>query len=116
MAGEKILHVGYDSLLIELREAVLHRHGFSVVTVKGNEAAKQTAPDSFDLVIVGNGGTLEQRQDIVSWFAERWPNLPILVMHAAAEEEFPGATVEFIGDTPQDWIVSIRRAIDVKKE
>ena len=116
MAGEKILHVGYDSMLIEVREAVLRRYGYSVFTVEANEAAKQFPVENVDLVIVGNGGTLEERREIVTWFATHRPGVPVLVMRAGVEESFPEATVEFIGDTPQDWIQSIKGALRSKEK
>ena len=115
MAGERILHVGYDPVLTELREGVLGRNGYEVVSAIGNEAAKRAAEDSFDLVIIGNGGTVEERAEIVKWFAKRRIKLPVLVMRAGPDEHFPQATVEFIGATPEDWISSIRRAVQSKK-
>jgi CheY-like chemotaxis protein len=53
MAGETILHIGYDSVLMQVREAALERHGYHVVSVKGNEAAMRIANDGADLVVVG---------------------------------------------------------------
>jgi DNA-binding response OmpR family regulator len=111
MAGETILHIGYDPVLIEVREAVLERHGYQVVSIRGNEAAKRTANDGVDLVIVGNGGRLGERTEIVNWLVKNWPKVPVLVMRASEDESFPEATVEFIGDTPNEWITVIEKTI-----
>jgi DNA-binding NtrC family response regulator len=111
MAGETILHIGYDSVLMQVRETVLERHGYHVVTVKGNEAAMRIANDGADLVVVGNGGTFEQRSEIVNWLAEHWPSLPILVMTVGDGERYPEASLVFAGDTPNDLAAAVQRLL-----
>ena len=111
MAGETILHIGYDSVLLQVREAALERHGYHVVSVKGNEAAMRIANDGADLVVVGNGGTFEQRSEMVKWLAEHWPRLPMLAMTASDTERFPQASLVFSGDTPNDLAAAVQRLL-----
>jgi hypothetical protein len=115
MAGETILHIGYDSLLIGVREAVLERHGYNVVSILGNDAAMRIANDAADLIIVGNGGRLEERVEIVRWLSKKWPTVPILVMRVDEDERFPEATVEFVGNTPNEWIAAVERTLEFHK-
>ena len=116
MAGETILHIDYDSVLMQVRESVLERHGYHVVTVKGNEAAQRIASDRADLVIVGNGGRLEERQEMVRWLASNWPLLPVLAMSANEYERFPEAALVFVGDTPNDLVIAAQRILLSRKK
>ncbi len=111
MAGETILHVAYDSLLMEVRESALERHGYRVVSVMGNEAAKRLASPAADLVIIGNGGSLEERIEIVKWLAEHWPQVAVIVMTADERERYPQGTVVFQGDTPNDLVTLVQRVV-----
>jgi CheY-like chemotaxis protein len=111
MAGETILHIGYDAMLIELRESVLERHGYTVVSVNGNEAAKRIANDAADLVIVGNSGRPDERLEMVSWLATNWPQLPVIAMTVDERERYPHGTVVFLGDTPNDLISVVQRVL-----
>jgi DNA-binding NtrC family response regulator len=116
MAGETILHIDYDSVLMQVREAVLERHGYHVVSVMGNDAAKRIASDGANLVIVGNGGRLEERAEMVRWLASNWPHVPVLAMSVSEIERFPEAAVVFIGDTPNDLIAVAQRIIVSRKK
>ena len=111
MAGETILHVAYDSLLMELRESALERHGYRVVSVIGNEAAKRIASAAADVVVIGNGGSLEQRLEMVKWLAENWPQVAVIVMSADERERYPQGAVVFQGDTPNDLVTLVQRVI-----
>jgi DNA-binding NtrC family response regulator len=111
MAGETILHVAYDSLLKELRESALERHGYRVVSVVGNEAAKRIASGAADLVVIGNGGSLEERLEMVKWLAEYWPQVAVIVMSADERERYPQGAVVFQGDTPNDLVTLVQRVL-----
>ena len=116
MAGETILHVAYDSLLMEMRESALERHGYHVVSVIGNEAAKMIASPAADLVIIGNGGSLEERIAMVKWLAENWPQVAVVVMSADERERYPHGTIVFQGDTPNDLVTLVQRVITSHKK
>ena len=111
MAGETILHVAYDSLLMEVRESALERHGYRVVSVMGNEAAKRIASPAADMVVIGNGGSLDERVEMVKWLAENWPEVAVIVMSADERERYPQGTVVFQGDTPNDLVTLVQRVL-----
>ena len=111
MAGETILHVAYDALLLEVRESALERHGYHVTSVIGNEAAKRIVSAAADLVVVGNGGSLEERLDMVKWLTENWPQVAVIVMSADERERYPQGTVVFQGDTPNDLVTLVQRVL-----
>ncbi len=113
MAGETILHIGYDPALTELREGVLQRGGYQVITLLGNDAVRSGASGmSPDAIIVGSGGDYHERLEIAEWLLDHMPGVPLLVMSAAATEEFPPGVVAFLADTARDWLVAVDSIIE----
>lgn len=109
MTGDTVLHIGYDSLLIELRERVLERGGYRVASALGNQAARESAKSHRPmLVVIGSGGHYGDRAEIAAWLLENLPGTPVLVMCAAPDEQFPDGVVQFYGDTPNDWLVALQ--------
>ncbi len=111
MAGETILHISYDAVLQELRESVLERHGYHVVSVTGNEAGQRLANSAADLVIVGNGGSFEERMEMVKWLVQNLPQVPVVVMSTSEEELYPSPVVVFLGNTPTELAATVQRAL-----
>ena len=111
MAGETILHVAYDSILLKLRESAMERGGYHVVSVEGNEAAKKLVNDAADAVVVGNGGSFEERLEMVQWLNETWPQIPAVVMSVSEEERYPQPAIVFHGHTPNDLVALVQRVI-----
>lgn len=113
MAREIILHVGYDPALTELRQQVLERAGYSVVTLLGNDAAcsgaKAANPDA---IVIGSGGDYHERLDVAAWFHDNMPGVPLLVMCVAPDEAFPPGVVTFLGDTARDWLIALDSLIE----
>jgi hypothetical protein len=108
LVGETILHIGYDSVLTELREGVLTRARYCVVSVLGNEAGRESVASlQPDLVVIGSGGHYEDRLAMATWLAENSPQTCVLAMCAAPEEQFPESVQQFYGDTPSDWLAAV---------
>lgn len=111
MAGETILHVAYDSVLLQVRESALERGGYHVVSVEGNDAARKIVNDAADVVLVGNGGDFDDRLQLVRWLAENWPQIPVVVMSASELERYPQEAIVFHGDTPNDLVALVQRVL-----
>lgn len=113
MPGETILHVGYDPVLTELRQQVLEREGYRVITVLGNDAARSEAytvgPDA---IVIGSGGDYHERLEIAVWMRDHLPGVPMLAMCAAPNEEFPPGVSAFLGDTVRDWLIAVESIIE----
>jgi len=109
VAGETILHVGYDSVLTEVREGVLKRARYRVVSVIGNQAGRDSAISLHpDLIVIGSGGRYEDRFAMAKWLTENLPAIRVLVMCAAPDEQFPEGVLQFYGNTPHDWLVAVK--------
>ena len=108
MAEETIFHIGYDPVLTELRQQVLERAGYRVISVIGNEDLRASDRSlSVDAVVVGSGGTFDERIDAIAWVRENLPGVPLLAMCAAPEEVFPPGVSSFLADTVRDWLIAV---------
>ena len=113
MAGETILHVGYDPALTELRQQVLERSGYHVISLLGNDAARATAQSiTPDAIVIGSGGDYHERLEIALWVREKMRAVPLLVMCASPDEEFPPGISPFLGDTVRDWLVAVDSMVE----
>ena len=113
MAGETILHIGYDPVLTELRQHILERAGYRVLTLLGNDAArsgaKATNPEA---IVVGSGGDYHERLEVAAWLLDNMPGLPVLVMRVTPDEEFSPSIVTFFGDTARDWLIAVDSLVE----
>jgi DNA-binding response OmpR family regulator len=112
MAGETILHVGYDHELTELREGILQRSGYRVVSLLGNDQVRDSAKEVMaDVIVIGSGGQYQERVEITDWLLENVPGTPILAMCAAAQEQYPKGVFPFYGDTARDWLIAVESVL-----
>lgn len=112
MAGETILHIGYDSVLTDLRNGVLERGGYRVVSLLGNDSVRESAKSiGADLIVIGSGGRYEDRFEIAEWLTANLPGTRVLAMCASPDEVFPQGTFQFYGDTPRDWLIAVESVL-----
>ena len=112
MARETILHIGYDSVLTEVRNGVLARGGYSVLTVIGNAHAREIAHKSNpDLIVIGSGGDYDERLRMAEWLQGNMEGARILAMCTTPEERFPERVVHFCGDTPREWLLAVESVL-----
>ena len=78
-----IFQIAYDELLMASRAALLKAHGFEVISVLGNEAAKAALTDAqnYSLFIVGHLANLEARREMATWLESHYPKVPILALN-----------------------------------
>ena len=113
MTGDTILHIGYDPVLTELRQQVLERAGYRVSNVLDNNALRERFPsDPVDAVVIGSGGTYEERMEAATWVRQNMPGVPTLVMCASPDEEFPPGVFSFLPDTARDWLIAVDSIIE----
>lgn len=116
MAGETILHIGYDSVLLELRNAVLARARYHVISLLGNDAVRQSAKNAeVDLVVIGSGGHYAERREIAAWLTENLPGTRVLAMCLSPDERFPDGVFQFYGDTPRDWLIAVESTLERRR-
>ena len=87
-----VFQIAYDRRLAA-RSEVLKLHGYEVISVIGNEAAKLVLgmPDVWDLFIVGYDATEHTRGEMVTWLKANFPTTRILALDAPKTPELPGA-------------------------
>ena len=89
MAGERILYVCFDPMLVVERERSLLDRGYSVQTVLGRDglmAAKHI--DDVEFIVIGDEGGLSERQSSVRWLREEIAEASIIALCRSNEAVF----------------------------
>jgi hypothetical protein len=88
-----VFQIAYDNGLAPARTEVLRRHGYEVVSVIGNEAAKLilSLRQRCDVFIVGHAAPEEERKEIVAWLKTQYPEVRILALNSPTIRELVGA-------------------------
>jgi hypothetical protein len=111
MAGERILYVCHDPALLLLRERLLLKKGFQVVTVLGTDGLTALSQvDEFDFVLIGDEGSLAERQGALLWLKEEWPRTHVIAL-ARGVEHLPGSDYQVSTTASQDWIDALADCI-----
>lgn len=82
-----ILHVCYSPTSLLIVEEPLIALGYEVVTVLGLDGV-QTQPhlSEYDLVVLGEGSPLAERQETIRWFRAESPSTHVLALCRPGEE------------------------------
>lgn len=77
-----VFQIAYDEHRLVTRAELLRHHGYEVVSVVGNEAAKivLSSPQHCDLFIVGHAAPEQTRKEMVDWLKARYPHVKILAL------------------------------------
>lgn len=88
-----IFQIAYDDARATLRTALFRRHGYEVLTVLGNEAAKVvlSLPQVCDLFLVGYAAPEATRLEMVAWLKTHHPSVPVVALNAPAVPVLSGA-------------------------
>jgi hypothetical protein len=70
-------------MLMVTRELLLKEHGYKVISVFGDEAAKEilSRGAQYDLFIGGHAATDQRRRRVVQWLKASFPNVKILALN-----------------------------------
>lgn len=94
-SGKKpvVFQITYDPNRAPGRAEVLKRHGYEVITVVGNEAAKVilSMNQDCDLFLVGHAAPEETRREMVEWLRINCPGVRILAVNPLPIRELVGA-------------------------
>jgi hypothetical protein len=82
-----IFQVTYDEEAGVQRADLLKAHGYAVVSVIGNDAAKValSSIQDYDLFIIGHAAPEETRREMVAWLKTQYPTVKILAVNAAGQ-------------------------------
>lgn len=112
MAGERILHVCYDPSQLMERERLLLGHGYEVITVLGTDGVVSLLPAGhYDLVVVGDGGPIEERERAISWVKENLPQTPVIAL-CRLHEHLSGADFQTSTTDRKTWVSLVADCIE----
>lgn len=111
MAGERILYVCFDPALLILRERLLMAEGYEVDTVLGQDgvmAVKQIR--DVDFVLVGDEGSLLERQRSVYRLKEEFFSPPIIALRRPSER-LSDVDYQITTKDPKGWCEALADCI-----
>lgn len=110
-----VFQIAYDSKLANARSEILRLHGYEVVTVIGNEAAKVVLSmrQECDLFIVGHAAPEQTRRDMVEWLRTEYPGVRILALNPPLIRALMGADYNVKLNGPETWLPAIAAALDL---
>lgn len=108
-----IFQIAYDGKLALARTEILRLHGYEVVFVIGNEAAKVVLgmPQHFDLFIVGHAAAEAIRREMVAWLRTNYSDVRILALNPPGIRELVGADYNVELNDPEVWVHVVGSAL-----
>ena len=107
-----VFQVAYgDNALATERGELLKLHGYEVVSVIGNEAAKLVLDleETWDFFVVGYDAPKEVREEMVAWIKGRFPEVKVLAVNDPAVPELPGADYNVIQGIPDPALAVLNK-------
>ena len=114
-ATRRILHIAYYENLLRTRAVMLQRSGYVVSSVLGNDEAKATAArllPGFDLVVIGFSGAYSDRNAMLRWLKQQYPDVPVVVLQAHSSERFPDADCTTLSEDPEHWLRVVAECLE----
>lgn len=104
-AVKQIFQISYDEQLGLRSAELLNSHGYSVVSVIGNDAAKVvlSSIQQYDLFIIGHAAAEETRQEMVIWLRMKYPTVKILALNPPNQEVLH-ADYNVWQSSPETWL------------
>jgi len=100
---ERALYICYDPGTLIVRERLLVEMGYEVRTVLGNDGLMaMEGTDYFDFALVGDEGTLAERESAVSLLKKTYPHTPVIVL-CRDSERIPETDYHISADDPETW-------------
>ncbi len=101
-----IFQIAYDEVLMATRAALLKADGFTVISVLGNEAAKEALANGADysLFILGHSASPDARKAMADWLKAKYPKVPILALNPPYQEELKRADYNLVLNGPEEWL------------
>jgi hypothetical protein len=102
---KNVLQIEFSPGILEDREAILRRSGCRVVSVLGFEEAQAFDPVAHNVgvVVIGHGALREERQQLVSLFREKAPDITMVCLLRYTDKPFREADFNVPADNPALW-------------
>jgi hypothetical protein len=107
-AIKRIFQIAYDEESSLSRAALLRSHGFGVVSVLSNEAAKVVlqSVEDYDLFMVGHAAPEQCRREVVDWLKTNYPRVKVLALNPS-HQRLPNADYNALASDPHGWLVFV---------
>jgi hypothetical protein len=102
---KRFFQIDYDEQARVRRADLLINHGYGVISVLGNEAAKLllSSIQHYDLFIVGSAASEGTRKEIVDWLKEKYPTVKILALNPP-HQQVTNADYNVTENGPENWL------------
>ena len=113
--GKRVFQIAYTETLGQERAALLRGHGYGVLSVMGNQAAKAFLSSTrihatdIDFFMIGHAAAEAARKEIVDWLRPRYPATKILVLNPP-NGHTRGADYNVPENGPEPWFPVIQAA------
>jgi hypothetical protein len=113
--GQKpvVFQITYAPELADTRTQVLRLHGYEVITVVGNDAAKVVLGmhQACDLFVVGHAAPEETRREMVEWLRTNYPGVRILALNPPSIPQLVGADYNLKINGPETLLPVLAKAL-----
>ena len=101
-----IFQIAYDGQLMDSRAELLKSHGFTVISVLGNEAAKAAlaTPRHYSLFLLGHGAPSNARREMADWLKANYPKVALLALNPPFQKELEPADYNVVLNGPEEWL------------
>jgi|SRR5215467_2518062 len=102
---KRIFQIAYDEQAGLRSAALLRSHGYGVISVLSNEAAKVllSSIQKYDLFLVGQAAPEENRREMVNWLKEKYPDVKVLALNPP-HQPLPNADYNALANDPESWL------------
>ena len=109
-----ILQIEFSQGLLEDRTAILRRSGCTVMSILGCDEAQASNPVAHNVgvVVIGHGALREEREQLVSLFREKVPNITIVCLLRYTDRPLPEADFNVPADNPAHWERTVIQAAE----
>jgi hypothetical protein len=113
IATPVIFQIAYDEQLMATRAEVLKAHGFAIISVLGNEAAKAAlaTPRYYSLFLLGHAAGPKARTEMADWLKEKYPSVPILALNPPYQQQLEPADYNVVLNGPEEWLFVVEASI-----
>jgi hypothetical protein len=107
-----VLQIEFSPGILEDREAILRRAGCRVMSVLGCDEARAFDSVAHDVgvVVIGHGAMREDRQQLVSFFRGKIPDITIVCLLRYTDTPFREADFNLPADNPALWETTVVQA------
>jgi len=102
-----ILHVAYVPALLQTRQVMLEKNGYTVISALGNDEAIALASSAhFDLAVVSSSAPPAVRSEMVRWLKQHIPDVHIVALLAFEHVRLLDVDCAVLSDS-RDWLAAI---------